>query len=321
MVVRTKSVAVPFYPACRVTLADGDLGMVLERFSPDVVHLAAPFVLGRRAGRLAAGLGLPIVASYHTDLPGFCRRYHLGLADRSVWAFVRAAHRNATITLAPSTVASWQLSEHGIGPVALWPRGVDGSVFDPSFRDPALRRSLAPAGEVLIGYVGRLAREKQVERLHPLSDIPGARVVVVGDGPRRRWLERRLPDARFVGFRHGAELSRVVASLDIFVHTGLDETFCQAVQEAMAAGVAVVAPATGGPLDLVHHGVTGLLWSPEAPETLCGATRELVTDAVLRRQLARAGRDSVRGRTWPAVLDEVIALYHQCLGDSTRSAA
>jgi phosphatidylinositol alpha 1,6-mannosyltransferase len=173
---------------------------------------------------------------------------------------------------------------------------------------------------VLVGYVGRLAREKQVERLAAVTRIPGVSVVIVGDGPRRRWLERQLPAAHFTCFRRGAALGRLMASLDVFARTGLDETFCQAAQEAMAAGVAGVAPAAGGPRDLVQHGITDLLWSPEAPETLAGAVRELVEDPSLRGRQADAGRLSVRGRTWPVVLDEAIGHYVHLLDQGRLSA-
>lgn len=319
-VVRMPAVGLPFYRDCRVAVSDGGLGTVLRRFEPDVVHLAAPLALGRRAGRIATDLGVPAVATFHTDLAGFARRYHLGIAEESVWSMVRAAHRHAALTLAPSSLTAWQLGERGIAPVELWRRGVDTRRFTPAHRDRGLRRHLVPRGEVLIGYVGRLAREKQVERLRPVTRLPNARVVIVGDGPRRRWLERHLPEATFVGFRRGAELSRLVASLDIFVHPGLDETFCQTVQEAMAAGVAVVAPAAGGPLDLVQHGVTGLLWSPEAPETLAGATRELAADPELRHRIALAGRASVEGQTWPVVLDEALGHYRRLAGPARLTA-
>lgn len=308
-VVRMRSVGLPFYRQVRVALADDRLDAELERFQPDVVHLAAPFVLGKRAARAARRLDVPVVASYQTDLAGFSRRYHLGVAEETVWSMVRAAHRDAAITLAPSTITAWQLRERGIGPVAIWPRGVDHRRFSPRFRSDALRRHLAPEGQRIVGYVGRLAREKQVERLQPLTELPGTTIVVVGDGPRRRALERHLPGARFVGFRRGRELSRLVASLDVFVHPGLDETFGQAIQEALAAGVPVVAPAAGGPLDLVRHGVNGFLWSPQAPETLCGAVRELLGDPALRHRLGAAATRSVAGRTWPVVLDRAIEHY------------
>ena len=295
-VVRMKSFGVPFYRDCRIARVDDRLDDELEQFGPDVIHLAAPFVLGRRAGRIATRMGVPVVAAYQTDLAGFSRRYHLGVAEETVWSMVRAAHREAAITLAPSTVTAWQLRERCIEPVAVWPRGVDHRRFSPSFRDERLRRKLAPNDEVIVGYVGRLAREKQLERLLPLTELPGVTVVIVGDGPRRRSLERQLVGARFAGFRGGQELSRLVASLDVLVHPGLDETFCQAIQEALAAGVPVVAPAAGGPLDLVRHGVNGFLWSPRGARDpvrrSVGARHRSLTPRPPRCRCARLGRRS-----------------------------
>src|SRR5206468_10762559 len=80
-------------------------------------------------------------------------------------------------------------------------------------------------------------------------------------GPRRRALGRRMPGARFLGLRRGADLARIVASLDLMVQPGRDETFCQVVQEALCAGVPVITAAAGGPLDLVRHGENGWLWA------------------------------------------------------------
>jgi phosphatidylinositol alpha 1,6-mannosyltransferase len=188
------------------------------------------------------------VAVYQTDLAGFISRYHAPGLARLVWRALRRIHNNADLTLAPSTLAAWDLAHHGVRDVAIWARGVDSLRFHPSHRSALVRRRLAPNGEVLVGYVGRLAREKRVELLAQLTDAPGIRLVIVGDGPQRARLERRLPKASFLGFQTGDALSQVVASLDLFVHTGADETFCQAVQEALAAGVpgSAEASAQGG---------------------------------------------------------------------------
>ncbi|WP_279582591.1 glycosyltransferase [Fodinicola feengrottensis] len=142
---------------------------------------------------------------------------------------------------------------------------MDGDRFSPEHRSQALRRELAPGGELLVGYVGRLAAEKHLELLEPVTLLPGVRVVIVGDGPARKALEHRMPQATFRGELRGADLSAAYASLDLFVHTGANETFCQSVQEALAAGVPAVAPAAGGPLDLVKDGQTGLLVRPDDP--------------------------------------------------------
>jgi phosphatidylinositol alpha 1,6-mannosyltransferase len=113
-------------------------------------------------------------------------------------------------------------------------------------------------------------------------------------------------------------LSQLHASFDVFAHTGLDETFCQAVQEALASGVPVVAPAAGGPIDLVQHGRNGYLWSPELPGMLAGAVAELANDPARRREMGRAGRESVLTRPWSAVMDELMDHY-RCLSTGTVS--
>jgi phosphatidylinositol alpha 1,6-mannosyltransferase len=207
--------------------------------------------------------------------------------------------------------------------VAIWPRGVDQRRFDPRHRSSALRRELGggPAGEVLVGYVGRLATEKRVHLLDNLSGMPGVRIVVVGDGPRAHSLRRQLPDATFLGFLEGDQLATAVASLDVFVHTGADETFCQSVQEALASGVPVVAPAAGGPLDLVRHGENGYLYPPDDVAQLSGAVARLVANPALRARMGEAARSSVRMRTWERVGDVLIRHYREASGVRTVRAA
>ena len=198
---------------------------------------------------------------------------------------------------------------HGIRRVWLWRRGVDTVRFDPAHRSEALRRALAPGGEVIVGYIGRLAAEKRVELLAETTRLPGVRVVVVGDGPAAAAVRRALPGALFLGPRHGAQLARIYASLDIFVHTGPYETFGQTVQEALASGVPVVAPAAGGPLDLVTPGQTGSLVAPHDGRAIAAAVAELAGSPQRRAGYARTARQVVAHRTWAAVGDELIAHY------------
>ncbi|MEV4232435.1 glycosyltransferase family 1 protein, partial [Streptomyces bobili] len=260
-VIRVPSLPLPGYPQVRVALPSRRVAAALVEHRADMVHLASPFILGVRGMAAAARLGIPAVAVYQTDLAGYARTYvHAG--EAAAWRRIRSVHAAADLTLAPSSAAFHDLDTHGVPRVKLWPRGVDTVRFRPDLRDDALRRELAPNGEVIVGYVGRLAPEKQVELLAGVCGLDGVRVVVVGDGPSRPGLAEALPGAVFLGRRTGDELARLFASLDVFAHTGPFETFCQTVQEAMASGVPVVAPAAGVPLDLVAHGRTGLLVPP-----------------------------------------------------------
>jgi phosphatidylinositol alpha 1,6-mannosyltransferase len=168
---------------------------------------------------------------------------------------------------------------------------------------------------VLVGYVGRLAREKRTDLLAALDGLPGVRLVVVGDGPLRHSLEHTLGNqTAFLGFLSGQRLSAAVASLDVFVHTGTLETFCQAAQEAKASGVPVVAPAAGGLLDVVEHGRTGLHYSAGSATALRACVASLVSDKPLRAAMGRAGRESVAGCGWQAVGDELLGHYRDVTG-------
>ncbi|MFG2378155.1 glycosyltransferase family 4 protein [Streptomyces sp. NPDC048504] len=311
-VIRVPSLPLPGYPQVRVALPSRRVAAAITEHRADIVHLASPFILGVRGMAAAARLGIPAVAVYQTDLAGYARTY-VGAGEATAWRRIRSVHAAADRTLAPSSAALGDLEAHGVPRVRLWPRGVDTERFRPEYRDEALRRELAPNGELIVGYVGRLAPEKQIELLAGTCGLPGVRVVVVGDGPSRPHLDEALPGAVFLGRRTGDELARIFASLDIFVHTGPFETFCQTVQEAMASGVPVVAPAAGGPLDLVAHGRTGFLFPPRDEAAVTDAVRTLATDPALRAEYGTAARAMVEGRTWAAVGDQLIAHYGDVL--------
>ncbi|WP_049580431.1 glycosyltransferase family 4 protein [Streptomyces sp. SBT349] len=315
-VVHVPSLPLPGYPQVRVALPSRRLAAAVAAHRPDVIHLASPFILGARGASLAVRLGVPAVAVYQTDLAGYARTY-LGAGELAAWRRIRAVHSAADLTLAPSSASLRALEARGIPRVELWGRGVDTANFRPSARDAALRRELAPGGELLVGYVGRLAPEKHVELLAETAVLPGVRVVVVGDGPSEGALRAALPGARFLGRRTGEDLARVYASLDVFVHTGPFETFCQTVQEAQASGVAVAAPAVGGPLDLVEHGVTGLLVPPRDAAAVRDAVSALRDDPQRRARLAAAGHAAVRGRSWEAIGDQLIGHYTRVLDART----
>lgn len=309
-ITHARGASLPFYADFRIGLETRRrLRATMERFRPDVVHIASPATLGYQAAKAARSLGVPTVAIYQTDLVGFADRYGVPGGARAMESLTRRIHLGVDRTLAPSTASIAQLAALGIDDVARWPRGVDQVLFEPAKRDEALHAELAPHGEVLVGYVGRLAPEKELELLAHVDRLPGVRLVLVGGGPEEARLRMLLPDAAFLGVLHGDELARAYATLDVFVHTGRHETYCQSAQEALASGVPVVAPRAGGPIDVVDDTVAGHLYEPGDGDELAAHVERLVTQPVLRRRMAAAARLSVRDRTWRAVNDLLVSHY------------
>lgn len=285
---------------------------------PDIVHAAAPFgPLGNRALKYAQKRHIPSVAIYQTDIPRYALDHELGKnIAQAAEKRVAHVHNRATLTLAPSKDAVQVLDRYGVKMkrVGIWGRGVDTELFHPERKDSdvvqALRRELSPTGRPVIGYVGRLAPEKSVENLLSLTDIP-VEIVIVGDGPSRDDLESQLAHrAQFRGVRRGEDLANHYAAFDMFVHTGLRETFGQTLQEAMATGLPVAAPAVGGPLDIVRHGETGLLYQPTVDNSdLRRSVEYLLTRPTGAAAMGEAGRTCVEQRTWQALGNELLRYY------------
>lgn len=293
---------------------------LIAEFAPDVVHVASPFLLGAQAIAAADRLAVPSVAIYQTDIAGYARTNGLGLATPLATRLVRRIHEKADITLAPSSSAFADLQRAGIPRLGRWGRGVDLERYHPRNRlggeAVQLRRSLGTDDEIIVGYVGRLAPEKRVERLAALRGIPGIRIAIVGDGPSEGSIRRALAGmpVSWLGRLGGSELATAYASFDLFVHTGTEETFGQTVQEAHASGLAVVAPRAGGPIDLIEHGVDGLLFDPESDRRMRDAVSALVADPATRLRMGEAGRRGVLDRSWSTVCDELVDVYRAVIG-------
>ena len=123
-----------------------------------------------------------------------------------------------------------------------------------------------------------------------------------------------MPDAVFTGQLGGDELAQAYASFDIFVHPGEHETFCQAVQEALASGVPVIGPDAGGPRDLVSHCRNGYLLPVEKFAELLPSAVAALADPTTRARFGHAARRSVLHRTWPAICTELLGHYYDARG-------
>jgi phosphatidylinositol alpha 1,6-mannosyltransferase len=295
-----------------------NLRPLLADLAPDVVHLASPVILGAAAASAAQALGLPAVAVFQTDLAALLRRYRLGPLASPLWRHLQTLHGRTDLTLAPSTSTLYALRANGIGPVAMWARGVDTNRFHPRHRSERQHAQFAGVGTFVVGFVGRLAAEKRVELLEPVSRLAGVQLVVVGDGPSRAALQRLMPAATFLGLQTGPDLSRIMASLDLLINPGKDETFCQVVQEALASGVPVITAASGGPLDLVRHGENGWLWSGDDPAVLAAQVASVRADRTEYTAAQVRTRESVVARTWATVGDELLSYYGRVIAEHSR---
>jgi len=321
-VVRIPSLPFPRYPGVRVALPDPRIAASLAAFRPDVVHAVGPAALGVMGIAAARALGLPIVASYHTDFPRYLPGYGLGFAERAIWPLIRAVHGAAHVNLCPSQFTKEELEEHGVRSVGIWRGGVDAELFHPRKRSLAMRLRLSggrPEGPLLL-YVGRLSREKNLASFAEVLDlVPGARLALVGDGPARSELETTLAPhlaegrVHFTGFLRGEELAEAFASADLFVMPSKTETLGFVVLEAMASGLPVVAAHAGGLPDVVVPEENGLLHHPDRPREAAQAIRRILGHEGLRRLLARLARKTAEGASWSAETRRLLEAYRRAI--------
>jgi glycosyltransferase involved in cell wall biosynthesis len=322
-------IALPFYSRVRLGVASPlRLRGLLDRYRPDLVHIATEGPLGAAALVAAVTLGLPVASSFHTNFDHYLNHYGLGGLELLVVAYLRWFHNSTLVTLVPSESTRRRLQEVGLQRVEIWSRGVDGRTFHPCHRDELLRRSLGLApDDVLLLYVGRLALEKNLpalmqaygrlrERL-PTGLGERVRLALVGDGPLLPTLQMQgQAGVILAGEKHGQELSRWYASADVFAFPSCSETFGNVVLEAQASGLPVVAFDAQAMNERIVSGADGFL-------VACGGDLavpllRLCEDQTLRRQLGVAARAKAEKQSWTAIFDDLEARYldliteHRC---------
>jgi glycosyltransferase involved in cell wall biosynthesis/predicted metal-dependent phosphoesterase TrpH len=307
------SIGVPGLPDMVETLAEGNY---------DLVHVTAPGPAGVAATLLSRITGVPLLASYHTELVAYAG---MRSGDGGVEAIARGAlgafYRAPEAVLSPSPAADRSLVDLGTDPgrIERWERGVDCERFDPAKAD----RDAYP-GEIKVLYAGRLTREKGVDLLaqsflRARRSDPRLHLLLAGGGPEEGELRQRLGGhATFLGWLGGADLARAYASADAFLFCSSTDTYGQVILEAAASGLPVVAVAEGGPAALVENRHTGLLCRPD-PDHLAGTLLQLASSPALRRRLGAAAAQAARERSWERALDQLATGYRRAL--EARSGA
>jgi phosphatidylinositol alpha 1,6-mannosyltransferase len=299
---------------------------VLERFQPDLIHITGPSEVGMLGAGLAHHLGLPLAASWHTNV-------HEYLARRSDWLLRLLPERQSAATgqkiedLAMAAAASFYsvaqvlfapnpalcaLLERSTGrSCRLMQRGVDAELFHPTKRT---RKS--EDGGAVLGFVGRLSVEKNVALLVQLQEeleqrgIHDARFLVVGHGAEEAWLRERLPRAEFPGVLRGEELAEAYANMDLFVFPSHTDTFGNVVLEALASGVPAIVTPDGGPKTIVRDGETGRI-VPD--EDFASAVAGVLADPAKLAEMRLAARSYALTMSWDSVFEGVYAAYETLL--------
>jgi len=316
----------PLYPELKLALPRPSIGVALEEFGPDLIHVVNPAVLGLAGLYYAKVMQIPLVASYHTHLPQYLHHYGLGMLEGVMWELIKASHNQAQLNLCTSTAMVQELREHGIERLDLWQRGVDTETFHPDLASLEMRSHLSqghPESPLLL-YVGRLGAEKEIERIKPvLESIPDARLALVGDGPNRSVLEKHFADTptHFVGYLTGKELGSAFASADAFIFPSRTETLGLVLLEAMAAGCPVVAARSGGIPDIVTDGVNGYLFDPTDEEGAIAATQRLLNQQQERETLRQNARAEAERWSWAAATRQLQNYYRAVVLSQSVSPA
>lgn len=296
----------------------------LAAFDPEIVHVSAPDWTGTAAQRFARERDIPVVASLHTRFETYAAFYGASLLRPAMERHLDRFYRGSARILVPTPAIAQEFAESGLAArTRVWSRGVDRNQFSPAARSRGWRRSHGIADhEVAVLHFGRLVREKGLGEFVSLCErllregLP-IRPLIVGDGPERSWLARKLPQARFAGHLMGEDLGRAVASADVFLNASTTEAFGNVTLEAMAAGVPVVAIDVASARNLLRDDC-GLLYPRGDDGRAAEALRTLVGDAALRQRMGRAGREASGAYDWDAASHQVLECYMGLLGRIIR---
>ena len=314
---RLPSVRFPPYPAIRMTLPGaGRVRRFLDRFQPDVVHVATEGPLGLMGRKYAVTREVALVTSFHTQFPQYARHYGLPVLEPLVWKWLEWFHRPAKWTHTPGALVRDELRAHGIPQARVWGCAVDGVHFRPGRRDRHWRRGFGiEENAVLVLHVGRLAPEKNLDTLFSAWRLAheslGRRAVflVAGDGPRCRQVDREMPFARRLGFLDRTALATLYASADICVLPSPTETCGLVALEAMASGLAVVAADAGGFRESIQNEHNGILVPPDDALGFAARIVQLAMDPNRRRSMGERARATALTRDVETENEDLIRQY------------
>lgn len=314
---RFKSLSFFLYPECRLAFPNLlHIKAELQKFEPDLIHVATPFNIGLCGVYFAKKLNIPLVGSYHTDFDHYLHYYDLQFLSKILWKYMNWFHRSCEKLFVPSNETLEQLKQHGFTNLEIWPRGVECQVFHPFYDKKAVRKQYAVSKKYLLTYVGRLAPEKDVRTLLAVAkSLPpelneNIHWLVIGGGPLREELEKEAPiNMRFTGYLKEDQLAEVYSASDLFVFPSPTETFGNVVLEALASGTPVIGANAGGVKNIIKPGINGYLCKPGHIQEFAEVIVKLLSNDGLRKQMGWEGRNYALTQKWDKIFEKLLWHY------------
>ncbi|QQE80751.1 glycosyltransferase family 1 protein [Alicyclobacillus sp. SO9] len=312
------------YPEKKFAMPWGGFAKQIREFQPDFIHTINPAFVGLSAIYYAKRFRLPLVASYHTNVPAYARHYHLNWLEPALWWYFRTLHRQSQINLCTSRATMRELEQHGFENLGLWERGVDVQLYSSARPSDAMRQRLAPSAgptDKILLYVGRLATEKNLEGLRPgLERMPNVHLAIVGDGPHRQGLERVFSGTHtvFTGYMHGEELAQAYASADGFVFPSTTETLGLVLFEAMASGLPIMAANSAPTQEVLEHGKAGLIFDADDIESMVATMDELLFNEERRAVLNQRAQEIAQDLDWSGPTEQLLHHYERLYAESVK---
>ena len=299
----------------------------LAKFTPNLVHISAPDIIGHRAVSWARHRKIPVVASVHTRFDTYLNYYHLQALEPLARGIMRRIYQRCDAILAPAdSMAAVLHAQRMSRDISIWTRGVDREQFNPGRRDAAWRHTLGiEDDELAIAFLGRIVIEKGLDVFSGAVDVLAERkvrhrVIVIGEGPARGWFENRLPNALFIGHQVGNDLARALASTDVFFNPSITEAFGNVTLEAMACALPVVAATATGTTTLVRDGENGVLVDPGDAEGFADALEHYARNPALRSKHGAAGLAYAETQDWDRINSVVLKTYQRVIERRERYA-
>lgn len=314
------------YPEKEFAFPRRSVGKEIRKFKPDLIHVINPAFLGLGGIYYARKWDIPLIASFHTNVPAYARHYHLNFLEPVLWWYFRSLHNRAQINLCTSRAMQTELVKQRFKEVGLWERGVDVGLYSGATRSEEMRRRLMGDSAQndnhrLLLYVGRLASEKGIERLRGLLDTDkDIHLAIVGDGPHRRPLEQVFAgsNANFIGYLHGQELAQAYASADGFVFPSTTETLGLVLFEAMASGLPIMAAESEPTREVLENGDAGVIFTPSDVSSIHAAARSILYDEAVRDRVKTRGHQIVQPLDWAGPTRQLLGHYQRVLADEVK---